>query len=761
MAPQTTSMAKRASPPQSPSVEKTIPFPETQLPMEAHVSSTKFPAPEPPIDREALGAKLWANFTPRPIPGARGLLAISNQSASVSSIDGQPSPSLSHRETMGGTVIVEKPNSPKLYDIHSAKLARPSNIKPSLKSSIAGIESRRSSSDTYGGPNTIEKRTSLPELSSLEKHGSITRNNTVSGIPKIEKTVRFEMNDTNGLPQEYRKRFFQNSKVGDWAPSSPLTDDQALTCTSDLKHNLDALLRDDSWLPPPSTPVDQAELYYSDDDSSSFQEEDLPFSPPSIRPPPHVTPKSTSYHSSVDVIEGKDQLMPDRQLVDERPIHKAPTFPLATDSPYIRIKDLVKSSFRKVFSPLTRTTPSVTSNTDPVQEEFNISLNDHDTSSPQMADLNHSTSLDPQASEIGTISGDQNLAGNIDSPLSIGPYGGRHESTNLSNGSGESGGSYDKLQDIEDLTKLTIEDAIYTPKMSKHSTKKIEERRKQKAAAEVAQRATEEAAAAKTKAEAEEAARKARSHRRIPKEKLVKPLTEYHEGEIRKAMLKGQGAVWTTTVSGTDLRGRDFMTVLGEREWLNDEIINAYLEWVVDYANKKAGKDGRTAIPKVVAHNSFFYKNLSQQGPEKVAKWMTRKRAGGKKLLEVETVLIPVNNASHWTIIVVSPKDRTIEYLDSFLGASKVFVSNTKKWLKQELGSDWREEEWCVLDTKSAEQRNGFDCGVFLLTNAECVAGGLATDSYDSGDMTEQRRRVAAVLLNNGFGNGLVPAEEL
>lgn len=303
---------------------------------------------------------------------------------------------------------------------------------------------------------------------------------------------------------------------------------------------------------------------------------------------------------------------------------------------------------------------------------------------------------------------------------------------------------------------------------SEHIDWKTEEdKRRQKAfedytrmAAEELARAQAEAAKLARELAEEQAAREAHTGRRRLQTKLVH-LSEEWQTKIIQAMNKGEGVNLATTLDGTQLMKRDFITVLGHAAWLNDNIINSYVDMVVEHANKKAGRTQRDKTPKVVAQSSFFYKKISQDGPQSVSRWMRRKRAAGEKLLEVETMLIPVNNASHWTMIVVSPKARTIEYLDSFGGSKDVFIRNTKAWLAVELGSLWHEDDWRVLDTKSARQYNGYDCGVFAITNAECVAGGVTTTSYDGDDMFLQRRRIAAVLLNGGFGADLEAAEDM
>ncbi|ELR05799.1 hypothetical protein, variant [Pseudogymnoascus destructans 20631-21] len=303
---------------------------------------------------------------------------------------------------------------------------------------------------------------------------------------------------------------------------------------------------------------------------------------------------------------------------------------------------------------------------------------------------------------------------------------------------------------------------------SEHAEWKTEDdKRRKKAFEDYTRMAAEELARAQAVAEKlareiaeEEAAREPHTGRRRLQTKLVQ-LSDEWQVKVDQAMRKGEGVTLATTLDGTQLVKRDFITALGHAAWLNDNIINSYVDMVVEHANKKAGRNQRDKTPKVVAQSSFFYKKIRDDGPQSVSRWMRRKRAAGKNLLDVETMLIPVNNASHWTMIVVSPRARTIEYLDSFGGSKDVFIRNTKAWLAIELGSAWNEDDWRVLNTQSASQHNGYDCGVFAVTNAECVVGGVTTTSYDGDDMTMQRRRIAAVLLNGGFGGDLEAAEDM
>lgn len=250
---------------------------------------------------------------------------------------------------------------------------------------------------------------------------------------------------------------------------------------------------------------------------------------------------------------------------------------------------------------------------------------------------------------------------------------------------------------------------------------------------------------------AEEAARLASKGVRRVQPGFIKQLDQALDAMVVAVRSCNPNEQLTTAKDGTVLRKKDLMTLLGETSWLNDEVINAQLDWIVDRANSTVKGSG---VPKAVTFNSFFYDKLSKEGHKGVARWSKRKGIAGKKLLEAETILVPVNHASHWTLIVISGQQRTIEYLDSFGGTPDTFLNNGMKWVAGELGSAYDPAEWTMLETRCAAQRNGYDCGLFLLTNAECAAAGIDTAaSYNGSHMSLQRRRIAAILLQRGFGD--------
>ena len=238
--------------------------------------------------------------------------------------------------------------------------------------------------------------------------------------------------------------------------------------------------------------------------------------------------------------------------------------------------------------------------------------------------------------------------------------------------------------------------------------------------------------------------------RRFTKEPIIPPLTREQSEKLNKAMAKGQKV---TALNGTELTSRDWKTILEPDAWLNDNIIVAYLEYVVKMAHERAGLK-RNAPPKMHAFNNNFFNNLRSQGHKGVARWTRKPKIQGKALLPLEYIFIPVNTSgNHWTLAVISPIRRTIEYFDSLHipGQPEKVIKLMKVWLKGELGDAYKPEEWTVRKDQGPHQGNFSDCGVHTVTTAKMIALGVDPMSAPAEVMATQRRRIVAELLNSGF----------
>lgn len=271
------------------------------------------------------------------------------------------------------------------------------------------------------------------------------------------------------------------------------------------------------------------------------------------------------------------------------------------------------------------------------------------------------------------------------------------------------------------------------------------------------------------KEQAEEEERLKKTARRIPREKVLQPLTPEWEDRVQAAMdTPVMGTVLVTLPSGTRLTRKDFGTLKAvqgrdpSHGWLNDEIILASLQQVVDYG-LRVSNHGTGKTPKYHAFNTFFYKNLRDKGAQSIKRWATKAKIGGRALEEVERVFIPVHQGAHWTLLVVSPVARTIEYFDSLGGVADSYIRNAKLWLATEMGTRFKEEEWAVptgTHGVGPRQTNMSDCGVFTCTTARMVALGVDPMAYGGEDMEVQRGRMAAELLNGGLFGDFDPKVE-
>jgi len=270
--------------------------------------------------------------------------------------------------------------------------------------------------------------------------------------------------------------------------------------------------------------------------------------------------------------------------------------------------------------------------------------------------------------------------------------------------------------------------------------------------------------------QAEEEEERKKYARRIPIEKVIQPLTEKWENSVTAALAQVPSKPVARTIKGTEILRRDIGFVLPQRGtkddprgYLNDAIIDAYLLAIVDRGNRIAGhKRGET--PKMHAFSNFFYDNLSKKGPESVKRWASKAKIGGKDLLKAEWIFIPICESLHWTLFVVSGTRKTIEYFDSLNMHVMGRISVVKNWLKSELANGYKDEEWKVVEDpefpgrgKGPHQNNGSDCGVFVITSAKMISLEVDPMTVLPTDMSIQRRRLIAELINGGFTNDFEP----
>ena len=256
----------------------------------------------------------------------------------------------------------------------------------------------------------------------------------------------------------------------------------------------------------------------------------------------------------------------------------------------------------------------------------------------------------------------------------------------------------------------------------------------------------------------EAAEHKARREREKAAKKFLKPLTADQlkaveralgapdRAVLAKASFVGQGALEAT--------GRDIAT-LKKGTWLNDEVSN-FAIGMLSRRVMESMPDGSTQ-PRAHFFSTFFINKLYQDSGRydysNVRRWTLPKRLK-YDVLRCEKIYVPVHQAVHWVLVEIDVREKRISYFDSLLGESAVTVKNLKRWIvdeaKNKLDEDWDPDEWEECYPKKIPlQKNGCDCGVFMIKFAEYLSSG-AELAFSQNHMDYFRARLVSDILDVG-----------
>lgn len=191
---------------------------------------------------------------------------------------------------------------------------------------------------------------------------------------------------------------------------------------------------------------------------------------------------------------------------------------------------------------------------------------------------------------------------------------------------------------------------------------------------------------------------------------------------------------------GLHLTRGDFRSLSG-RNYLNDKIIEEYLRLI------SARNEEDSQLPSVHVCSVFLYKQLSkfglEEGCRRTRNWIK------EDITTKDMVVFPIHSGEHWTLIVVEPHKKTVQYLDS-LKVSRNFSSAPrviKAFMERRHREKGEESEYRIkIRENIPQQTNGVDCGVFACQYAERITRGAVMD-FQQRDMTEARKTMTLELL--------------
>ncbi|XP_078656292.1 uncharacterized protein LOC144902622 isoform X1 [Branchiostoma floridae x Branchiostoma belcheri] len=227
---------------------------------------------------------------------------------------------------------------------------------------------------------------------------------------------------------------------------------------------------------------------------------------------------------------------------------------------------------------------------------------------------------------------------------------------------------------------------------------------------------------------------------KIPQKEISFPkITDEMQTEISQALRPSPEGEILVKGYRLEISRKDMHTLAG-LNWLNDEIINFYMNMIMDRGNAQGNL-------KVHAFNTFFYTKLTQQGPGSVMRW-TRKVS----LFSMDLVLVPVHLGMHWCMAVLDMRNKCIKYYDSMGGKNNKGINALRDYLqaehKDKKGSNLDLSGWTSQYPENIpQQMNGSDCGMFACKFAE-YASRDARINFDQTHMPYFRRRMVWEILH-------------
>jgi sentrin-specific protease 1 len=190
--------------------------------------------------------------------------------------------------------------------------------------------------------------------------------------------------------------------------------------------------------------------------------------------------------------------------------------------------------------------------------------------------------------------------------------------------------------------------------------------------------------------------------------------------------------------------------------WLNDEVINFYMQLLTDrdeLLSKRYSGRRRSHF-----FNTFFVERLLKTDNEytynNVKRWSKK-----IDIFELDKIFFPINiDNSHWSLAVVYPQLKQIQYFDSLLllgDEGSYFMSGLLRWVIDEAQNRKKvtidPKTWTLINRSHEipRQENSYDCGMFTIICSDFLLDNLPinVDSYSQEKMPFLRLKVASFIF--------------
>lgn len=210
--------------------------------------------------------------------------------------------------------------------------------------------------------------------------------------------------------------------------------------------------------------------------------------------------------------------------------------------------------------------------------------------------------------------------------------------------------------------------------------------------------------------------------------------------EIKNALVPNPPNECLVESFGLRITRKDIHTLYG-LNWLNDEVINFYMNLLIARGNGSNDK-----YPRVHAMNTFFYPKLINGGHASLKRW-TRKI----DVFAQDILVVPIHLGIHWCMSIVDFRDKSIRYFDSMGGSNPKCLAALRQYLEDESMDKKKKpfdtNDWKLISMKNIpQQMNGSDCGVFSCMFAEFLSADKKV-TFTQQDMPYFRNKMVYEIL--------------
>ena len=194
---------------------------------------------------------------------------------------------------------------------------------------------------------------------------------------------------------------------------------------------------------------------------------------------------------------------------------------------------------------------------------------------------------------------------------------------------------------------------------------------------------------------------------------------------------------------------------------MHKQTIRGYTTLICEFASFVRNCHKKDDIPFCHPFTDMFWTVLRRNGPKHVSGVFSNLcNLPPERFMQVQYLFFLVCPVGHATVLVISPRNKTIELLDSHWSRSDLdkayaVYRDAIDMLATHLGHAFIPLQWKMRMCQSADQGSTLYCATFTVTNIALLAFGYGPYDFGRENILDRIERLCLDFANRGFGRVL------